>query len=567
MNRKLILIAIYIVLIIIVKMGHEKDLELRRSHFIQNYEASLINIHEKLQDKINLLYQGLRTISRMPSVRKMEENSFTIHADSQKSMLEIYENLSKNVALSEIYLVPSSFDPDKLDPKTKKMQIPAFTFDSILKKKIAELQPLGKGEEIENFEYKVMREQILAFKKEYPNDSKIDGFNIPMQTSQEVITCDNSYYDIKKADDKARSGLVLSVPIYNQSGNFTGLVSGIILTKAISSLLPPKNFKIESKIYNYEIGDLTQAKEKLVFEAKTDLNFYKKNSGWILTISIPESKFLNDPDVLMAQRIYFLRLFISTLIMLGVYYLFEQNNKLIDSQRRSLEASARLSLLGEMAASIAHEINNPLSIIIAKTTMMNILNEKGTLTKERITTDIDKIQTTAERIAKIIRGLKSLSRNVDTEPLAAVSLKKIVNESLEFCQDRLKERSVELRNKCELDDLVLCRDIQISQVIINLVNNGSDAISKLDEKWIELELTKDIEKKKLILTITDSGGGIPPEIAKKLMTAFFTTKEVGKGTGLGLSISRKILREHGGDLTLDQGYKNTRFVIELPLHA
>jgi signal transduction histidine kinase len=67
------------------------------------------------------------------------------------------------------------------------------------------------------------------------------------------------------------------------------------------------------------------------------------------------------------------------------------------------------------------------------------------------------------------------------------------------------------------------------------------------------------------LIITDSGNGIPPEIAKKLMTAFFTTKEIGKGTGLGLSISRKIIREHGGDLILDQTSKNTRFIIELPV--
>jgi C4-dicarboxylate-specific signal transduction histidine kinase len=112
---------------------------------------------------------------------------------------------------------------------------------------------------------------------------------------------------------------------------------------------------------------------------------------------------------------------------------------------------------------------------------------------------------------------------------------------------------------------VLCREVQLSQVIINLVNNASDAIIDLPEKWIELDVTKDETGKKIIISLTDSGNGIPQEIAKKLMTAFFSTKGVGKGTGLGLSISQKIINEHQGDLFLDQSCQHTRFIIELPI--
>lgn len=107
------------------------------------------------------------------------------------------------------------------------------------------------------------------------------------------------------------------------------------------------------------------------------------------------------------------------------------------------------------------------------------------------------------------------------------------------------------------------RPTQISQVLLNLLSNAIDAVEKSNEKWIELRgFTRDHS---VFITVTDSGKGIPPVVASRLMEPFFTTKEVGKGTGLGLSISKRIIEEYRGQLYYDTSSPQTRFVIELPI--
>jgi signal transduction histidine kinase len=94
------------------------------------------------------------------------------------------------------------------------------------------------------------------------------------------------------------------------------------------------------------------------------------------------------------------------------------------------------------------------------------------------------------------------------------------------------------------------------------LNNSFDAVSKFNEKWVTLDF--DASPSKIRISVTDSGTGIPPEIAKRLMEPFFTTKDPGQGTGLGLPISRGIVEEHGGRLMYDSESSQTRFIVELP---
>ena len=110
---------------------------------------------------------------------------------------------------------------------------------------------------------------------------------------------------------------------------------------------------------------------------------------------------------------------------------------------------------------------------------------------------------------------------------------------------------------------LLCDRVQISQIIINLVSNAIDAISLLDEKWVEIKL--EYTEKFCEIRVIDSGGGLSPEIQDKIFDPFFTSKSVGKGTGLGLSVSVSIADAHSGKLFVDNDYKNTCFCLRLPL--
>lgn len=243
--------------------------------------------------------------------------------------------------------------------------------------------------------------------------------------------------------------------------------------------------------------------------------------------------------------------------------------KELETARRSMEASliaaSKMSSLGEMASGIAHEINNPLAIIRGKAAQVrNALSysdycEVGTLA------DIDKIEATVDRIAKIVRGLQAFSRNAEKDPLSRVNLSKAVSETLDLCQERLKISGVDLRVTTD-EKLEICgRSVQICQILMNILSNAVDALEGQREKWIEIKVEGDLRSARIC--VTDSGPGISEAIAAKMWQPFYTTKEIGKGTGLGLSISKGLIEDHGGSLILDRSRPNTCFVLEFPLPA
>lgn len=225
-------------------------------------------------------------------------------------------------------------------------------------------------------------------------------------------------------------------------------------------------------------------------------------------------------------------------------------------------ASAKLASLGEMAGGVAHEINNPLAIISMNAAQLNELLDDPEVTKDELKMFVEKIQKTTTRIDRIVKGLKSFARGGELDPFLSTSVKSIVENTLELCSEKLKKHSVELRLKNIVDVSIECRESQIGQVLLNLISNGVDAIDKNPEKWIEIEL-KDLDGY-VVIDVTDSGHGIPEEVAEKIMQPFFTTKDVGKGTGLGLSISKGIIESHKGRFRLDRKSPNTKFSILLP---
>jgi C4-dicarboxylate-specific signal transduction histidine kinase len=108
-----------------------------------------------------------------------------------------------------------------------------------------------------------------------------------------------------------------------------------------------------------------------------------------------------------------------------------------------------------------------------------------------------------------------------------------------------------------------CRPVQISQVILNVLNNAFDAVESSSQKWITINVVR--SENHVEIQISDNGAGIAEQYREKIFQPFFTLKEVGKGTGLGLSISRSIIESQGGRIELDLTKKHTTFVIYLPL--
>ncbi len=240
----------------------------------------------------------------------------------------------------------------------------------------------------------------------------------------------------------------------------------------------------------------------------------------------------------------------------------------ITEQKRNEEKliqASKMSSLGEMASGIAHEINNPLTIIQGMAFIIGRLSEsEHPEKKEKIAELTAKIGNTVQRIAKIIQALRTFSRNDEADPEDKISVQQVVDETLELCQERMKSHNIELRLPPIPNATILGHGAGLSQCLLNLLNNAHDAILDSESPWIEIKVESD--DKNVRIKITDSGNGIPKSVAESLFTPFFTTKAIGSGTGLGLSITKGIIEKHKGTISLDRSCPNTCFVIELPLH-
>ncbi|SMF49724.1 sensor histidine kinase [Pseudobacteriovorax antillogorgiicola] len=234
----------------------------------------------------------------------------------------------------------------------------------------------------------------------------------------------------------------------------------------------------------------------------------------------------------------------------------------IKEQEAKILANSKLSSLGEMAAGVAHEINNPLAIISGKSQQLLQLVERKRDTPEMMVSGLSKIVSTAERIAKIIRGLRSFSRNSEGDPMEPFALSQILDETLALCHEKLKYSGVALEWP-EVDGIIVeCRPTEISQILMNLISNALSEVENHQEPWIRIECQTTPDRVDIL--IVDSGKGIPTVVQEKMMQPFFTTKELGQGTGLGLSISKGIADQHGGSLDYELFENHTCFRLSLP---
>lgn len=222
---------------------------------------------------------------------------------------------------------------------------------------------------------------------------------------------------------------------------------------------------------------------------------------------------------------------------------------LAESRAKVLE-SARLSSLGESAAGLAHEINNPLAIL--KLRLDSIRDRQPT---PEILRDLDFATKAADRIAGLVKSLRLLSRDGSRDPLVSVALADVVEDCLQLYVSRLTQERIQLKCTLNRDLNVLCRAAEVGQVISNLIHNSIDAIRDRNERlgppassdWILIH-TQPGPEGSIVLAIEDSGPGIPAELQRRVMEPFFTTKPPGKGFGIGLSIARALMASQGGSL-------------------
>jgi two-component system NtrC family sensor kinase len=234
------------------------------------------------------------------------------------------------------------------------------------------------------------------------------------------------------------------------------------------------------------------------------------------------------------------------------------------SDRKKMEGQLiltdRLASIGQLAAGMAHELNNPLTGVIG---FSEVLLEKNL--PEDIKEDLVTINREARRAANVVRGLLTFTREQVTEKVL-VDINSIIQWVLQLRSYEHRAKNIEVDTRFASDlPKVMGNAVQMQQVFINIVINAEQAMVGAHGRG-KLTIATERVGDTVRASITDDGPGISPDNMKKLFTPFFTTREVGKGTGLGLSICHGIVTEHGGKLYADSKIgKGATFVVELPI--
>lgn len=242
----------------------------------------------------------------------------------------------------------------------------------------------------------------------------------------------------------------------------------------------------------------------------------------------------------------------------------------VKNAEMQLMVSDRMASLGTLAAGMAHEINNPLAAVMGNLEVM-LETIKGTsrtpASKEDLIDILQDALTAAERIRYVVRDLKMFSRSPDeAAPGAAVNVERVIDSALRMATNETRHRAkVELAYAHVAP--AAANEARLGQVFLNLIVNAAQALpaGNVEGNTIRIS-TYDASSDRVVVKISDTGPGIPPEIQKRIFAPFFTTKPAGIGTGLGLSICRRIVASMGGDIWFDSEVgRGTSFFVSLPV--
>jgi PAS domain S-box-containing protein len=253
------------------------------------------------------------------------------------------------------------------------------------------------------------------------------------------------------------------------------------------------------------------------------------------------------------------------------------------TERRKLQSqlmvSDRMASVGTMAAGVAHEINNPLAAVlanldyIAESLVRLTTAERGPMSytardawiREEIKPSLDDAREAAERVRFIVRDLKMFSRSPSEERTGPVNVKLIMESSLRMAWNEVRHRARLVKNYGRVPD-VDANEARLGQVFLNLIVNAAQAIPEGRAEENEIQVSTRLDAERVIVEVRDTGAGIPAENRTRIFDAFFTTKGVGEGSGLGLAICYRIVKDIGGDLTVESEMGvGTTFRVSLPV--
>ena len=241
-----------------------------------------------------------------------------------------------------------------------------------------------------------------------------------------------------------------------------------------------------------------------------------------------------------------------------------ERQRILRQKQEELIHAGKLATIGQLAAGIMHELNNPLNNVNLYLGMLRDLARTHELDPAKVTSAVDEAQGQVKRAAEIVSHLRVFARGGEA-PRQPCCIDDIIHRALSFVQDPLRLASVTATfTRSPVEILIEGNETQLEQVFVNLLLNAKDAMSEASIKRITI--TSRLDNDSVIVEVDDTGPGVAPEIAPVLFTPFITTKPSGVGLGLGLSICSSIMHAHHGRITVGSAPTGgARFMLSFPV--
>ncbi len=393
-----VLVVIALSIAVALYFYHINNIELLKRDYQIHAHAKATDVAHGVSNNMSMLHEDMEVVSRLLSAYDFGSYNKGIKRRDidprhTEAIIEIYRSMNVRTDVSELYITPIGFDPDKKDYATGLLQAPIITYDSIIKSKfISSDSDEFKEEvleEIEIYEYREMKRHIewfLANKRTYKSE---DMDNYPSLDSAEVITCDNRFMNTSNLDESKRSGIVYSVPIYNKNGALTGILSSVILTNALRSWLPNDNYVLRNKNNDYTVLPINSDTcylylDSIIEMKKTPELIYSGViplrmgwNGWAIWASAPNSDFWKSDAVKLHYAIITTTSIVATLLLLTGFVFA----KLQYSKKKLLEKMVREKTLTLIREVDAHK-STALSLKKAKEGLEILLKGRTTELKQ-----------------------------------------------------------------------------------------------------------------------------------------------------------------------------------------
>ncbi len=573
---------------------------------------------QSLARAFSSIYEGIRTIARLPGVRAIDRYAHNFDANARGATQEIYNNLASNVPLSEVYIVPLDMHPDEPDPVTGKTQEPITTFDELIVGRTAgtssahdqqkedqagreagDSSEPPEVEEVEIYEYRLMRRQLDWLAQHYPNEDAIKGLEYPAVCGPEVVTCDNTRFDPGHPNDKDRSGLVYSVPFFGQDGRLRGCISAVILTHRLRDMIPSGDFALRNLGEDYTVrshafgvaslygDDISggQATDELIYSEALRLPVLDGLGRWVLWCGRSNLDFELGPDARAAEASAYagyigIAAIAGTLLLTirGAHRTLDQSRRRASElerlvAERTAELQEALSAAdracrakSDFLANMSHEIRTPMTAVMG---YADLLLDPALAPVERAA-HVQTIRRQSEHLLGIINDILDISKI----EAGAMCVEHISTDPIQTCEDvlslmrvRASQKSLTLRAEYAwpVPGIIPSDPVRLRQILVNLVGN---AVKFTASGSVILRLTFDAAARRIRFEVVDSGIGMNPDQLAQLFKPFTQadgtmTRRFG-GTGLGLAISKRLANILGGDLNAvsEQGRGST-FTLEL----